>query len=69
MNNFNDKCPPIFELDENGIPINARYESEEEFFEGNFTLVQTLCHECKELGYCKKGLLTQFPKPNKDEKI
>ena len=63
MNKQKDICPPIFELDENGIPINARYDSEEEFYEGIFTMVETLCAECKELGYCRKGLLKNFPKP------
>jgi hypothetical protein len=59
-----DICPPIFELDENGIPVNSKYNSEEEYFDGHFTLVETLCLECKVLGYCRKGLLTNFPKPN-----
>lgn len=62
-------CPPIFELDENGIPINARYNSEEDYFEGIFTIVETLCSECKEMGYCQKGLFKNFPKPNNHDDI
>ena len=64
INKPKDICPPIFELDENGIPINARYDSEEEFYDGIFTMVETLCADCKELGHCRKGLLKNFPKPN-----
>lgn len=69
MNKQKDICPPIFELDENGIPINARYDSEEEFYEGIFTMVETLCAECKELGYCRKGLLKNFPKPTNYDSV
>lgn len=69
MDNLSDTCPPIFELDENGIPINARYDSVEEYFDGIFTLVETLCSDCKEFGYCQKGVLKNFLKPNNHDDI